>query len=36
MPTNYLELIRLVKQNLETIIEKIENLDFCPTTWDDS
>ena len=36
MPTDYLELIRQVKQSLESIIEKIDGLDFCPITWDDS
>ena len=36
MTTDYLELIRQVKQSLESIIEKIDSLDFCPITWDDS
>ena len=36
MITDYLELIRQVKQSLELIIEKIDSLDFCPITWDDS
>ena len=36
MPTDYLELIKQVKQSLESIIEKIDGLDFCPITWDDS
>ena len=36
MTTDYLELIRQVKHSLELIIEKIDSLDFCPITWDDS
>ena len=36
MPTNHLELIKQVKQHLETIIEKVDSLDFFPITWDDS
>ena len=36
MPTDYLELLKQVKQHLETLIEKIDSLDFCPITWDDS
>ena len=36
MPTDYLESIKQVKQHLETLIEKIDSLDFCPITWDDS
>ena len=36
MSANYLELIKQVTQHLETIIEKIDSLDFCPITWDDS
>ena len=36
MITDYLGLIRQVKQSLESIIEKIDSLDFCPITWDDS
>ena len=36
MSANYLELIKQVTQHLETIIEKIDSIDFCPITWDDS
>ena len=36
MSVNYLELIKQVTQHIETIIEKIDSLDFCPITWDDS
>lgn len=36
MPTNHLELIKQVTQHLETIIEKVDSLDFFPITWDDS
>ena len=36
MSANYLELIKQVTQHIETIIEKIDSLDFCPITWDDS
>ena len=36
MSANYLELIKQVTQHLGTIIEKIDSLDFCPITWDDS
>jgi hypothetical protein len=31
-----MELLKQVKQHLETLIEKIDSLDFCPITWDDS
>lgn len=36
MPTNHLETIKQVALCLETLIEKIDSLDFCPITWDDS
>ena len=36
MSANYLELIKQLTQHLGTIIEKIDSLDFCPITWDDS
>ena len=36
MSANYLELIKQVTQHLETIIEKIDSLDFCPIIWEDS
>lgn len=36
MPTNHLELIKQVTQHLQTIIEKVDSLDFFPITWDDS
>ena len=36
MSANYLELIKQVAQHLETIIEKIDSLDFCPIMWEDS
>ena len=36
MPTNHLETIKQVFRHLETLIEKIDSLDFCPITWDDS
>ena len=36
MSANYLELIKQVTQHLETIIEKIDSIDFCPITWVDS
>ena len=36
MSANYLELIKQVTQHLETIIEKIDSLDFCPIMWEDS
>ena len=36
MSANYLELIKQVTQHLETIIEKIDSLDFCPNIWEDS
>ena len=36
MSANYLELIKQVIQHLETIIEKIDSLDFCPIMWDES
>ena len=36
MSANYLELIKQVTQHLETIIKKIDSLDFCPIFWEDS
>ena len=36
MLDNHLETIKQVAQHLETIIEKIDSIDFCPITWDDS
>ena len=33
---HFMELLKQVKQHLETLIEKIDSLDFCPITWDDS
>ena len=36
MPTNHLETIKQVYNHLQTIIEKIDSLDFFPITWDDS
>ena len=36
MLDTHLETIKQVAQHLETIIEKIDGLDFCPITWDDS
>ena len=36
MSANYLETIKQVAQHLDQIIEKIDGLEFCPVTWDDS
>lgn len=36
MSANHLELVKQVAQDLETIIEKIDSLDFCPIIWEDS
>ena len=36
MLDNQLETIKQVAQHLETIIEKIDSLDFCPIIWEDS
>lgn len=36
MPTNHLETIKQVYNHLQTIIEKIDSLDFCPIFWEDS
>lgn len=36
MSANHLEHVKQVAQNLETIIEKIDSLEFCPFTWDES
>ena len=33
---NHLETIKEVSQHLETLIEKIDSLDFCPIFWEDS
>ena len=34
MSANHLETIKQVAQHLETIIEKIDGLEYCPFTWD--
>ena len=36
MSANHLETIKQVAQHLDTVIEKIDGLEFCPVTWDDS
>lgn len=36
MLDNHLETIKQVAQHLETIVEKIDSLDFCPIIWEDS
>lgn len=36
MYANHLETIKQVAQHLEPIIEKIDSLEFCPVTWDES
>ena len=36
MSANYLEIVEQVAQNLEPIIEKIDSLEFCPWSWDES
>lgn len=36
MLDNHLETIKQIAQHLETIIEKIDSLDFCPIIWEDS
>ena len=36
MSANHLEIVKQVTQDLETIIEKIDSLDFCPIMWEDS
>ena len=36
MSANHLELVKQVAQNLEPIIEKIDSLEFCPWSWDES
>ena len=36
MSTYHLELVKQVAQDLETIIERIDSLDFCPIIWEDS
>ena len=36
MLDNHLETIKQVAQHLETIVEKIDSLDFCPILWEDS
>ena len=35
MPTNHLETIKSIAQPLETIIKKIDSLEFWPKTWDE-
>ena len=36
MSANHLETIKQVAQHLETIIEKIDGLEYCPFTWEES
>ena len=36
MSANHLEKIKQAAQYLDTIIEKVDGLEFCPVTWDDS
>lgn len=36
MSANHLETIKQVVQRLEPIIEKIDSLEFCPFTWEES
>ena len=36
MSANHLETIKQVAQHLDTVIEKVDGLEFCPVTWDDS
>ena len=36
MSANHLELVKQVAKQLEPIIEKIDSLEFCPITWEDS
>ena len=36
MSANHLELVKQVAQELDAIIEKVDNLEFWPITWDDS
>ena len=36
MSANHLELVKQIAQNLEPIIEKIDSLEFCPWSWDES
>ena len=36
MSAYHLELVKQVAQDLETIIERIDSLDFCPIIWEDS
>ena len=36
MSANHLETIKQVAQHLEPIIEKIDCLEFCPFTWEES
>ena len=36
MSANHLETIKQVAQHLDMVIEKIDGLEFCPVTWDDS
>ena len=36
MSENHLETIKQAAQHLDTIIEKVDGLEFCPVTWDDS
>ena len=36
MKPDYLELVKQVAQQQEPIIEKIDSLEFCPWSWDES
>ena len=36
MSANYLEIVKQVAPQLEPIIEKIDSLEFCPWSWDES
>ena len=36
MSANHLELVKQVTKQLQPIIEKIDSLEFCPITWEDS
>ena len=36
MSANNLKTIKHATQHLDTVIEKVDGLDFCPITWDDS
>ena len=36
MSANHLELVKQVAQELDAIIEKVDSLEFCPFTWEES